>query len=38
MAERIAKRFARKVALCALEFEADEFEAVGLGAAETLDR
>jgi hypothetical protein len=38
MAKRIAERFARKVPLRTLEFDADEFEAVGLGAAETLDR
>jgi hypothetical protein len=35
--ERIAKCFARKVALGALEFEANKFETIGLGAAETLD-
>src|ERR1700688_2137677 len=37
MAEGIAKRFARKVALGTLEFEADEFEAVWLGAAKALN-
>jgi hypothetical protein len=36
-AEAIAKRLARKVALGAFKFEANEFEAVGPGASETLD-
>jgi hypothetical protein len=37
MAEAIAKSFARRIALGAFELEANKFEAVGLGAAESLD-
>jgi hypothetical protein len=35
-AERIAEGFTREVALGALVLEANEFEAVGFGAPETL--
>src|SRR5580704_14912120 len=37
MAKTIAKCFAGKVALSALKFQTNKFEAVGLGASESLD-